>query len=69
MQDGWFPPFGPPTLMTIAEHDPLTVQTCTGLDERFPYIRTRFIPGEGHLVVKKRDVFLPILRDFWATLD
>lgn len=68
MDDQHLPVSGPPTMFFGAEHDPLAVQTCQGLPAEFPYARYTYIPGESHFVTRKAAKFVPMLREFWATL-
>jgi pimeloyl-ACP methyl ester carboxylesterase len=63
------PPTGPPLLMLAGEYDTLAVQTCEHAPERAPYVQYRFVAGEGHFLTRKKDVLLPILREFWAAID
>jgi pimeloyl-ACP methyl ester carboxylesterase len=68
MVDQYPPPDGPPTLFVATEHDPLAVQTCRDLPIAFPYIRYLEVPGESHFIARQPAKFVPILREFWATL-
>ena len=68
LDDQHMPPHGPPMLMFAGEYDPLAVQTCEHVPERAPYVTYRYIPGEGHFFTRRKDLLLPMLREFWATL-
>jgi pimeloyl-ACP methyl ester carboxylesterase len=67
MQDQCLPPQGPPTLFIAGEHDALGV-TCRDLPTRYPYVQYKELAGEGHFVNAKVDLFLGILRDWWASV-
>jgi pimeloyl-ACP methyl ester carboxylesterase len=69
MEHQHMPPQGPPMLMLAGEYDTLAVQTCAGVPARAPYARYRFVAGEGHFLTRKRDLLLPMLREFWADVD
>ena len=68
MHDQYLPPSAPPMLLVATEHDPLAIQTCRDLPAKYPYARYRELAGESHFVTRKPATFLPILREFWATL-
>ena len=67
MQDQCLPAHGPPTLFIAGEHDTRFAGGCRELPSRFPYARYKEIPGEGHFVNRNVDIFLPVLREWWAT--
>jgi len=62
-------PSGPPMLFVATEHDPVAIATCRDLPAKFPYARYLEVAGEGHFIVWNRAKFLPILREFWGTLE
>jgi pimeloyl-ACP methyl ester carboxylesterase len=69
MVDQYPPESGPPTLFVATEHDPLAVRTCRDLPSESSYVRYVEVPGESHFIARQPAKFVPILREFWATLQ
>lgn len=67
MQDQCLPKAAPPMLFVAGEHDALG-KNCRDLPSRFPYVRYREIGGEGHFLNHKVNLFLPVLREWWASV-
>jgi pimeloyl-ACP methyl ester carboxylesterase len=68
MDDQWLAPDGPPMLFVATEHDPVAIATCKDLPTKYPYALYLYLPGESHFITRKREKFLPILREFWGSV-